>query len=466
MTSLPHRLPRLVSAASLAAAMVLCSAGCRHRIPAEEKVARAELRHALQEHDYVHATQLASRIVGAHPKEDGAWARLVRAQIGTGDLPAAKQSLQDWRTIARRVSPKWEELTGNIAHRQKDPALALESWSEALAANPRNRRVLRKVAALQHAQGRWAEEETAYSALLALEESGADRMARALARRRLHRWDEALEDDRRARDLAPADPDVRRGSKVFASLAKVLPEIRALDARLAVAAGDDQLLADRALLFLKGEDNEMALADSQAAAAISPGAVRPRLFAALALQHLGRPGESRQLGLLGSIRPEEFTPEFLETISRLDAEISVQPENRDLRIARAWQLNDLDQPQLALDDANAALRTDPLSAAAAAECGYALAKLGQRDAAIEQVNHATELDANSATAWLYRGELELSRGDPDAAIASLTHALGISPLPAALEKRSESYRQLGLLAKAEEDRLSLDRLTGRAPKQP
>ncbi|MDQ6655412.1 MAG: tetratricopeptide repeat protein [Verrucomicrobiota bacterium] len=466
MPVLPKRLPRVVFLASLVAATVFSSVGCRHRISADEKAARAELRHALQEHDYAHATQLASRIVGAHPKEDGAWARLVRAQIGTADLEAAKQSLQEWRTLVHHASPTREELAGDLARLQKDPGLALESWSKALAADPRNRRVLRKVAALQHAQGRWAEEETAYSALLALEDNGSDRMARALARRRLHRWDEALQDEQRARELAPADPDVRRGAKIFAHLAKFLPEIRTLDTRLAAAAGDDQLLADRAFLFLKGEDYELALADSRAAAAISPTAVRPRLFAALALQHLGRPDEARQLGLLGSIHAEEFTPEFLETISRLDAEISVQPENRDLRITRAWQLNDVEQPQLALEDANAALRVDPLSAAAAAECGYALAKLGQRDAAREQVNHATELDANSATAWLYRGELELSRGDPDAAIASLTHALGLSPLPAALEKRGECYRQLGLLAKAEEDRVALERLTGSPAKQP
>ncbi|MGI8821386.1 MAG: hypothetical protein ACR2ID_11050 [Chthoniobacterales bacterium] len=456
------RLSHLLCVTALLGVMV-CAPGCQRPISREEKAARAVLRQALRDHAYARAVELAAPIVGAHPQEDGAWARLVRARLGAGDVAAAKQSLQDWRSVLHNASPKREELAGDIAVQQQDPALAIESWSKTLAAQPQNRRVLHKLARLQHAQGAWAEEDAAHSALLALEDNGADRMSRALGRRRAHRWTEAMEDDRRAQELAPDDPDVRRGAKLFARIEKLLPEIRALDARLAISPGDDQLLTDRALVSLRAEDPEAALADCQAATAISREAARPRLLAALALMDLNRSAEIRALEVDAGLRLDQLTPQVLETISRLDAEIAVEPENHELRVARAWELNDIGQPQLALADAEAALQGDPPSAAAAAECAYALAKLDRGDDATEQIRRATELDANSATAWQYRGELDLRRGDPDAAITSLTRALALSQTVAALEKREECYRQIGMTKKAEEDRHTLEKLTGRAP---
>ena len=422
---------------------------------------RAELRQALREQSYDRAIELASRVVGSAPRENGAWERLVRAQLGAGQVPAAKQTLSEWRATVAKPSPKFYELTGDIAAKEQDTALALQSWQKALAGNRRNVRVLRKIARLHGRENRPADENAAWTAVLQIEESATARIARALARRRLHRWSEALEDFRRAQQLAPDDPDVRRGAKVFERVGKFLAEIRELDARLAITPKDDQLLADRALLFLRSEDPELALEDSKTAAQLAPWAVRPRLFQAVALIQLGRGAECERLEVDQRLRLENVTPEFLETISRLDAEISVERTNAELYISRAWQLNDIGQPVLALKDAETALRFAPKSAGARAESGYALAKLGRLDEAFEHIRQATELDANFSTAWQYRGELEMRRGDYVAAIESLSRALAINQTPAALEKREECYRQVGLLVKADEDRRAINDLNAR-----
>ena len=286
-------------------------------------------------------------------------------------------------------------------------------------------------------------------------------MQRALEHRKARRWSDALADYQAAKQLAPDDPEVHRGVKLFERLGKFLAEIRELDARIAAVPDDVQTLGDRALLFLRSDDAELALLDSEQAAATAPWAVRPKLFQALALIALGRGGECEALGVDRRIHLNALTPEFLDTISRVDGEISVEQTNPDLYIARAWQLNEIGQPRLALADVETALQHDANSAGAHAERSYALTKLGRGDEALEEIKRATELDANFAAAWQYRGELELARGDLAAAIESLSRALTISPNVAALQKREHAYRQIGDTQKADDDLHALEALSAR-----
>ena len=434
---------------------------CNRSLPPEDKAVRAELRKALRDKSYDKAVELARKVVTSAPHENGAWDRLVRAQLGAADVAGAKETLPKWRSSISTPSAKFHELTGDIAWKERDAALALQAWQKAIAADPKKARVLRKIARLHRRQDQWQEENAAWTALLEIEDNATDRIDRALCRRRLHRWSEALDDFRRAQELAPDDPDVRRGAKLFERLGKFLAEIRELDARLAITPKDDQLLADRALLFLRSEDAELALQDSKAAAELAPWAVRPILFQAEALTSLGRAAESEKLGVNNRFRLAALTPEFLQTMSRLDAEISVERTNAELYVARAWQLNDVGQPALAMKDAETALRFDANSAGARAESGYALAKLGRVDQAFEHIRQATELDANFSTAWQYRGELEMRRGEYTAAIESLSRALAINQTPAALQRREECYRQVGLLVQADEDRRAYEDMAAR-----
>ncbi len=154
-----------------------------------------------------------------------------------------------------------------------------------------------------------------------------------------------------------------------------------------------------------------------------------------------------------------LSSEFLQSVRRLDNEIAAEPGSPELRTARAWQLNEIGQPQFALADAQSALQSDPRSAGACAEAGYALAKLKRDSEAYDQIKHATELDPNFSTGWQYRGELEMHRADYLAASDSLSRALAINQTVAALAKREECYRRLGLLAKAEDDHKALQEIS-------
>lgn len=447
-------------------AVVFCVVGallltaCHRSVSPEEKKLGQELRRALVQHSYVAAENLARRLSELNPRKNGAWDRLLQAQCGQGHFQQAKQTLTDWRTAVRQPSSKLDEYAGDLAFKTKNPGEALRAWRKALDARPDNLRVLTKIARVEQDLHRWTESHASWTAVLQLLHQSADAFVqRAMCRRHLHRWTEALADLRRAQEIAPHDPAVVHGAEIFQRLSKVLAEIRDLDLQLAVSPTDATLLADRSLLFLRAGDFELALEDGESAGRLAPWAMRPKLFAGLALLQLGHQRDAQKRSIHPSLRMETFTPEFLETIRRLDSEISVERKNAELYAARAWQLNEIGQPALALQDAENATQFDPKSAGGAAEKGYALMKLGQNEKAFAEIVQATAFDPNYATAWQYRGELEMEQKKYEAAIESFSHALSLYKTAAVLEKREACYRQTGNDMKAGEDQRALEELT-------
>jgi tetratricopeptide (TPR) repeat protein len=462
---MPFRFPRQArTLVALLSLMILSLPACQRAASREEKALRAELRQALHEHAYEKAAELARRHLKLKPQDNGTWDRLVQAQFGLRDFAGAKQSLDEWRRAVPKPSLSLEEYAGDLAALQKEFPSAIQSWARVMVADPKNVRILEKVARLEKTQQHWAEENDAWTAHIAVQDNAIARINRALCRRRLHRWQDAFEDLQRAQALAPDDPEVQRGAKLLEQMGKFLADIREIDSALAVSPDDPGLLADRALLFLRSEDFELALEDAEAAGKHGPWAMRPKLFQALALIDLGRADECDPLAVHKLIRLEALTPEFLETMGRLDSEISAERNNAELYVARAWQLNEIGQPALALQDAETAARLDPKAAGACAEASYALTKLGRAAEALQQIKRATELDENFSTAWQYRGELEMARGETLSAIESFTHALDANQTVAALQKREQCYRRLGLLVKAELDRKAQEELGARASK--
>ena len=451
------RQARVIVLATTVAALVTLP-GCHRAASKEEKALRAELRKALDEQNYERAVALARRHLKLRPQDNGTWDRLVRAQFGLHDLAGVSQTLDDWRNAVPAPTLSLDEYAGDYAAAKKDDAWAIAAWKKVAGQDPKNVRVWEKIARLEKSRQFFAKEEAAWNALLSAQENAVARINRALCRRRLHRWHDAFEDLEKAQALAPDDPEVQRGAKLLERIGKSLVEIRALDSALAISPNDPGLLADRAFLFLRADDPEMALEDAEAAGKIGTWAVRPKLFQALALIALGRAGECENLGVNKLIRLETLSAEFLETVGRLDSEISAERNNAELYVTRAWQLNEIGQPALALQDAETATQLDPKAGGAAAEASYALTKLGRAQEALEQIKRATDLDPNFSTAWQYRGELEMTRGEILSAIDSFTHSLETGQTVTALEKREQCYRRLGLLVKAEQDRKAREEL--------
>jgi tetratricopeptide (TPR) repeat protein len=436
--------------------LVLISA-CRRAISPEEKTVRHEVRRALHERAFDRAIPLAKQVLYFAPNDDGAWARLAQAQFGGRDLTGLRQTLGDWRSAVKKTSAKYDEYRGDLALAEGRRADALAAWTESVAHKEGKPRVFLKIARLEQANGRWAEAAAAWRRGMKGHETAPGLINRAICYRHLHSWDAALADVHRAAQIAPDDPLVRPQLVLLDRLGKFLAEVRDLDRDLIALPNDASLLADRALLLLRAGDASLALDDASRAAQLAPEAVRPKLFRAIAERMLGRAPD--RAASPGVPRLETLSSDFLQTTSRLDAEIAAEPKSADLLTNRAWQLNEIGQPRLALADAESALQVDPKSAGASAEASYALAKLKRAPEAYERIKQATELDSNFSTAWQYRGELEMQQTDYLAAIESLTRSLAINQTAAALARREECYRKLGLLAKAEDDHKTLEQFT-------
>jgi len=382
----------------------------------------------------------------------------MQAQMGLHDLDGAKDTLQRWRSTVKSPSLRADEFQGDIAREERDHSTALSAYEKAGQAQPNNRRVRQKVAALHQTLQQWEQADAAWSEALKLKDNATARINRAICRRRLHHWKEAFEDFSHAQQLGRDDPEVRRWSKVFDGLQRYREQIGEFDAKIAALPEEPGLLADRALIFLRSDDPEMALEDAEHSAKLAPWALRAKLFQGMALLELNRPKQVDALGLRRPLSLQLLSPEFLETASRLDLAIAVERTNPEHLITRSWQLNEIGQPKLAVQDAEAAVRLDPKSSGALTELAYALAKLGHPDEAYERAKQATEIDSNSAAAWQYRGELEMSRDDYLGAVDSLSRSAGIHQTVPVLQKRAECYRRLGLDARADEDRRTVQQL--------
>jgi tetratricopeptide (TPR) repeat protein len=458
--SIQARITKAVAAASCA----LVLSACEPQSVREEKALRRQLAHEMSEHAYQNAVLLARQLVQRNPQDATTWEGLIQAQIGLHDFEGAKQTVADWRKSASTSADQADEYEGDIARAGGDLAGALRAWKKAAATHPENRRVQEKVAEFEQSRHHWEEAVEAWTNALYLSDTAPARTNRALCLRHLHRWDEAFQDWRAAQQLGPDEPEVQHWSKVFDMLGTFLEQIRELDAKLEALPGDLGVLGDRALLLLRCGDADLALDDCETAQKQAPWALRPKLFAGLALTALNRLKECERLSIQQPLRLETMSPEFLESINRLDTAILVEPKNAEHFAARAWQLNEIGQPMLALQDAENAGRLDEKSASAWLEASYALTKLNRREEAYATIKHATELDPSLAPAWQYRGELEMDRSDDVAAIDSLSRALALQQTAPALAKREECYRRAGLQKQANEDHRALQELSVRGAK--
>lgn len=446
---------------AIAAVSTFFLLSCQPKSVREEKALRTQLAHEMRHHAYESAVPIARRLIRIAPQDQKIWKRLVQAQVALHDVDGARVTLSDWRATVRPVSARIDEFEGDILRDEGNRSAALQAWRKSIAIQPKNRRVLAKIAGSEQNDQHWDKAIALWTLALQVRDNATARINRAICHRRLRHWTEAFEDLHHAQKLGPDDPDVQRWARLFEGVSKFLDEIKEFDARVAALPDDPGLLADRALLMIRVGDAELALDDSDQAVKLAPWAIRPKLFKALALIAQGRGRECEALSIRLPLRIESLTPEFLETISRIDAAISVERGNPDHYAARAWQLNEIGQPLLGFEDAQLAVRLDAKSASGWAEISYSLTKLGRGQEALEKIRQATELDPGLSTAWQYRGELEMANGDNLAAVESLSRVLALEKTSAALQKREECYRRLGLRARADEDHRALEELTSR-----
>jgi tetratricopeptide (TPR) repeat protein len=120
-------------------------------------------------------------------------------------------------------------------------------------------------------------------------------------------------------------------------------------------------------------------------------------------------------------------------------------------VIRAKALRQINQNNLALADAQAALKLDPGSASAHFQAAHAQDSLGREREAITHAERATRLSPGDAVSWYYLGLLEARRANFQAAIQCQSRSLAIRESSVALLEREKCERRIGLIADAELD---------------
>jgi tetratricopeptide (TPR) repeat protein len=418
---------------------------------------RAQLKTAEAENDKEATAELSRRILETTPTDSAIWNKLANTQLLLKDFDRCASTLDRWEKAIKPPPPVIEDLRGDLAYQNKDYTEAERHWLAFIAAKPKrdeSARTYEKLADLCVVQSRWRENLEFRSRVIALKDTAANRVTRATAFLRLHRWDEAYIDIHKANALDPSDEMVKEWLPQFERLEEFLPRIKALDAQIAKSPEDTALLLDRARAFTLADRPLLALEDCQQAMKLAPGSMRARIQTAEAFLDNSKPEDAAKLQVnrrLARGTNKHVAEQALRQLGAADVLLARNAKDADSLALRAKVLRELHQPTLSLVDARAALAIDDKSAAAHFEAAHDFDELNQPKEAIAHARAATELDPNDAVKWCFRGVLEAQRANFAEAIEAQTRSLALAETLFALEQREHCERRIGKIAEADVD---------------
>jgi serine/threonine protein kinase len=143
--------------------------------------------------------------------------------------------------------------------------------------------------------------------------------------------------------------------------------------------------------------------------------------------------------------------EYAEAVTYFSKAIAVKPEYRAY-FGRAGAYQNLQRPELAIEDYTQAIRLNPDSAMAYHDRAVCLARLKENDRALVDYNRALELASDNPLSWNGRGVIYLRRKEYEKAIPDFTMAIRLRPAFAqAYENRAAAKRALGDVTGANAD---------------
>jgi tetratricopeptide (TPR) repeat protein len=449
------RIPARVLIFSL---LVLCATSSLRAAGSDLSRLHAQLSKAEEASDKAAIIELSRRIVAIAPNDSGTWETLLQTQFEAQDFDDAVKSLDAWQKAVKQPPAAIEDFRGDIFSQRKDYPNAERHWLAFLAKKPSAADAANtydKLADLCADQARWTDNVAYRTKAIAVGDTAARRVFRACTLLRLHEWDAAYADMAKANTMDSTDAQVKEWLPQFERLERFLPEIKALDARIAKSPHDAALLLERARLFTMSERPLLALDDCEHAMKLEPESMRARIQTGEALLDVRRGDDAAKLqvgpALARTAGTRHVSEETLQELGNEDAAIRQNPGKSEPLAARAKTLRELRQVALALADARAALAIDDKSPAAHFEAAQDLDALDQSKEALIHAVKATELNPNDGAAWYFRGVLEAKRADFPAAIESQTRSLKLGETLDALVARENCERRIGQIDKADAD---------------
>ena len=451
-------LPKFTVQIALLGLLLLLPIGVR-ALPSSSSLAD-QLARARADKDNASVVEICRRQLAQTPGDLGVLQEMFRAQLELKDTDRAAETLA-LLDKTRAPTALRAELRGDLAHAGHgtlDDAVA--AWREALTAKPADApAILGKIAdALDDAGS-----PDAVDALRVFLRVKPDHAARTA---RLAVWllttghpDEADKTALAANRLDAADDTVKAVAPVFDRLRPQLPALRKLSARSGLPGiGPDPRL-DRAFIYYRAGAYDAALPDGRAILADAKERnVAARVVAGQCFWRLGKEKEAAALRVANLTDTKWFDdPRHCE---RLRAPDELPPDTIDFAFvrahaARAMTLLDANQPVLALDDAETAIRAEEKTNHHTADTEVVLAAVLLRNDrpadALAAARRATVNDPRNPDGWALCGRLEQEAADFPAAVDSLSRALAIREDIKWLHRRETCLRTMGRNADADRD---------------
>ena len=418
---------------------------------------RAQLAAAEEAETKPAIIELSRRLLAITPKDSALWEKVARAQLEAEDLDRCDATLDAWAKAVQPTPIAIEDIRGDLSFARKDYKNAEQHWLAFLAKKPPKDDAVATYSALADLcveQSRWRDNLEFRSRAISLQDTAANRVGRATAFLRLHRWDEAFADMKKATALDPSDAAVKECLPQFERLEDFLPKIKALDAQIEKSPNDFALLLERARTFTVAERPLLALDDCQLAMKLQPASMRARIQTAEALFDTQSEDDANKLQVSRTLvrQADKHVSEVaLLTLGENDARLIQNPRNADALAGRAATLRELKQFALASKDSQAAVEADDKSAAAHLEAARDMDGLDNSKEALAHAVKATELNPQDGGAWYLRGALEAERANYPAAIESLTRSLNLGEDVEVLRLRENCERRIGKTKEADVD---------------
>jgi tetratricopeptide (TPR) repeat protein len=431
----------------------------RLTVTTDPAILREQLKRATEEKDTPAALEIQRRLLAANPADADALAALARAQIEAEDYPRARATVEALLKSANgQATPTAKTLAGDLAAAENRPDEALQAWNDALRASYANTDrigLLSKIAALHEKQVHWAQAADAWTELAKLENTAHRYTGLAVCLINAGRPAESVRAMMTANSLDATDAAVKKELPFYEWLSGQLPYVRSLDAR----PQNVPTKFARAQFFGCAGAYPPALEIIAPLQEAEPDSAAFRLLKGLVLYKLNRPEEAAKL--LVSPLPNPACLDDRTRLDRLrsfDEAIAADPTKGANYSRRAAELLGLDQPALALPDAEQSARLSPKSADAAVIYAAALLRVNRLAEAREQARRAVELEPRNADGWAILGRLEQERAEFPAAIDALSRALTLKEQARWLQRREACLRALGRNAEADKDRRRLEKL--------
>jgi tetratricopeptide (TPR) repeat protein len=418
---------------------------------------RAQLAAAEEAETKPAIIELSRRLLAVAPKDSALWEKLARTQLEVEDFGRCAATLDAWAKAVQPPPIAIEDIRGDLFFARKDYKNAEQHWLAFLAKKPPKDDAIATYLALADLcveQSRWRDNLEFRMRVIALQDTAANRVGRATAFLRLHRWDEAFADMKKATALDPSDTAIKEWLPQFERLEDFLPKIKTLDAQVAKSPNDLGLLLERARTFTLAERPLLALDDCRLAMKLQPASMRAHIQTAEALLDTEGEEDANKLQVNRSLvrkADKHVGEDALRTLEENDALLIQNPHNADALAARAATLRELKQFALAIKDSRAAVEADDKSASAHLEAARDFDSLDNSKEALTHAVKATELNPEDGGGWYLRGALEAERANYPAAIESLTRSLNLGESLEPLRLRENCERRIGKTKEADVD---------------